>query len=204
MTEEQVKAYEELKNTLTNPPFLLMPDCKLPFKLYIDACGEGLGALLDQTQIINDKPVEGSICLISRQIKPTEESYGASQMEFLCLVWALEKLHHYLDGTVFNVITNCNFVKSLLNMKTPNRHMLRWKISIPEYRLNMTIVHKSGNIHKNADGISRWALGNTPKNPAWAPQEEHHIEGIFVTDIGTEFFNKVEESYKMDKNCNIV
>ncbi|MBW0579993.1 hypothetical protein O181_119708, partial [Austropuccinia psidii MF-1] len=59
MTEERVKAYEELKNSLTNAPFLLMPDWKLPFKLYIDACGEGLGAALHQTQIINDKPVEG-------------------------------------------------------------------------------------------------------------------------------------------------
>ncbi|MBW0509816.1 hypothetical protein O181_049531 [Austropuccinia psidii MF-1] len=89
MTEERFKAYEELNNALTNSPFLLMPDWKLPFKHYIDACGEGLGAALHQTQIIIDKPVEGPICFISRQIKPTEARYGASQMECLCLVWAL-------------------------------------------------------------------------------------------------------------------
>ncbi|MBW0549047.1 hypothetical protein O181_088762 [Austropuccinia psidii MF-1] len=68
----------------------------------------------------------------------------------------------------------------------------------------MTIVYKSGNIHKNADGLSRWALPNTAENPTWVPQEEHHIEGICVTDISTEFFNKVEESYKRDKNCHIL
>ncbi|MBW0517365.1 hypothetical protein O181_057080 [Austropuccinia psidii MF-1] len=56
MTKERVKAYEKLENSLTYAPFLLMPDWKLPFKLYIDACGEGLGAALHQTQIINDKP----------------------------------------------------------------------------------------------------------------------------------------------------
>ncbi|MBW0508954.1 hypothetical protein O181_048669 [Austropuccinia psidii MF-1] len=78
MTEERVKAYEELKNTLTDSPFLLIPDCKVPFKLYIDACGEGLGAALHQRQIINDKHVEGLICFISRQIKPTGERYGES------------------------------------------------------------------------------------------------------------------------------
>ncbi|MBW0529522.1 hypothetical protein O181_069237 [Austropuccinia psidii MF-1] len=173
-------------------------------KLYIDACGEGLGSALHQKKIINDKPVERAICFISRQIKPTEARYGASQMECLSLVWALEKLHYYLDGTVFDVITDCNAVKSLLNMKTPNRHMLRWQISIQEYRGNMTIFHKSGNINKNADGLRRWALANTPDNPAWVPQEEHHIEGICVTDIGTEFFNQVKESYKIDKNCHIL
>ncbi|MBW0498402.1 hypothetical protein O181_038117 [Austropuccinia psidii MF-1] len=68
----------------------------------------------------------------------------------------------------------------------------------------MTIAHKSGNIHKNEDGLSRWALVNTPENPAWVPQEDHHIEGICVTDIGTEFFNQVKESYKMDRNCHIL
>ncbi|MBW0589434.1 hypothetical protein O181_129149 [Austropuccinia psidii MF-1] len=81
--------------------------------------------------------------------------------------------------------------------------MLRWQISIQKYRGNMTIGHKSSNIHKNADGLSRWVLANTPENPAWVPQREHHIEGICATDIGTEFFNQVKESYKMDKNCHI-
>ncbi|MBW0538406.1 hypothetical protein O181_078121 [Austropuccinia psidii MF-1] len=125
-------------------------------------------------------------------------------MQFLCLVWALDKLHYYLDGTVFAVITDCNAVKSLLIVKTPNRHVLIWQIAIQEYRGNMTIAHKSGNIHKNADGLSRWSLENTPENPAWVPHEEHHIEGICVTDIGTEFFNKVKESYEMERTFHIL
>ncbi|MBW0508995.1 hypothetical protein O181_048710 [Austropuccinia psidii MF-1] len=89
-------------------------------------------------------------------------------------------------------------------MKTPNRYMLRWQIAIQENRGNMTIAHKYGNIHKNADGLSRWALANTHEDPAWVLQEDHHIEGICVTDIGTEFFNQVKESYKMDKNFHIL
>ncbi|MBW0512005.1 hypothetical protein O181_051720 [Austropuccinia psidii MF-1] len=204
MTEKRVKAYGKLKLTLTHAPFLLIQDRKLPFKLYIDACGEGLGAALHQTQIMNYKPVEGPICFISRQIKQIEAIYGASKIECLFLVWALEKLHHYFDGKVFYVIADCNAVKSILNMRTPTRHMLRWQIAIQEYRANMTIVHKSRNIHKNSNGLSRWALANTPENSAWVPQEEHHIEGICITDIGTEFFNHFKESYKMDKNCHTV
>ncbi|MBW0544289.1 hypothetical protein O181_084004 [Austropuccinia psidii MF-1] len=125
-------------------------------------------------------------------------------MECVLIVWALEELHYYLDGTVFDVITDCNSVKSLLNMKTPYRHILRCQIAIQEYRGNMTIFHKYGNIIKNSDGLSRWALENTPKSPEWVPQEEHHIEGICVTDIGTEFFNQAKESYKMDKKFHIL
>ncbi|MBW0500168.1 hypothetical protein O181_039883 [Austropuccinia psidii MF-1] len=68
----------------------------------------------------------------------------------------------------------------------------------------MTIVHKYINIDKNSDGLSRWALDNTPENPAWVPQEEHHIEGIYLTDLGTEFFKKVKGIYHMSKNCHIL
>ncbi|MBW0497300.1 hypothetical protein O181_037015 [Austropuccinia psidii MF-1] len=73
MTQKRIKAYEKIRYALTNAPLLLMPDWKLPFKLYIDACGEGLGAALHQVQIFNDKPYEGPMCFISRQIQPTEE-----------------------------------------------------------------------------------------------------------------------------------
>ncbi|MBW0579224.1 hypothetical protein O181_118939 [Austropuccinia psidii MF-1] len=117
MTRERTQAYEKIRSALTNAPLLQMPDWKLPFKLYIDGCGEGLGASLHQVQIINEKPYEGPIFFISRQIKPTGSRYGASQMECLCLVWALEKLHYYLDGSVFELITDCNAVKSLQTLK---------------------------------------------------------------------------------------
>ncbi|MBW0522353.1 hypothetical protein O181_062068 [Austropuccinia psidii MF-1] len=87
-------------------------------------------------------------------------------MECLCLVWAIDKSNYYLDGTVSEVITDSNAVKSLLNMKNPNRHMLRWQIAIQEYRGNMTIVHKAGKINNNADGLNRWASANTHDNPS--------------------------------------
>ncbi|MBW0581991.1 hypothetical protein O181_121706 [Austropuccinia psidii MF-1] len=61
MTVDRVKAFEYLREALTTAPLLQMPDFKLPFKLYIDASADGLGAALHQVQIINDKPVEGPI-----------------------------------------------------------------------------------------------------------------------------------------------
>ncbi|MBW0488266.1 hypothetical protein O181_027981 [Austropuccinia psidii MF-1] len=85
--------------------------------------------------------------------------------------------------------------------------MLRWQIAIKGYRGNMTIVHKAGNIHKNTDGLSRWALANTPDYPSYVPLEAEPqipIEGINITDIGTEFFEEVRESYKKDKTCHIL
>ncbi|MBW0479323.1 hypothetical protein O181_019038 [Austropuccinia psidii MF-1] len=107
-------------------------------------------------------------------------------MRCICLVWSLEKLHHYVDGNVFEVITDFDAVNLLLNMKTPKRHMLRWQIAMQEYGGNMTIVQKSGNICKNSDGSSIWALPNKSENPAYVPtsaEPQIPIEGINITDF---------------------
>ncbi|MBW0492129.1 hypothetical protein O181_031844 [Austropuccinia psidii MF-1] len=143
ITKERSDAYERIKHEITNAPVLILPDFELPFKLSIDAaCSQGLGAALHQRQIVYGEPREGVICYISRQLKDSEARYGATQTECLCLVWALEKLHYFLEGAVFEVYTGCTALKSLLNMKTTNRHMLRWKTAIQEYRGNMTIIYK--------------------------------------------------------------
>ncbi|MBW0509129.1 hypothetical protein O181_048844 [Austropuccinia psidii MF-1] len=97
ITMESRDAYERIKYELTNAPVLILPDFELPVKLYIDeACSQGLGAALHQRQTVDGEPREGVICYISRQLKNSEASYGATQTECLCLVWALEKLHCYL------------------------------------------------------------------------------------------------------------
>ncbi|MBW0494660.1 hypothetical protein O181_034375 [Austropuccinia psidii MF-1] len=207
ITVNSVKAFESLRQALTTAPLLLMPDFKLPFILYIDGSGDGMGAEIHQVQIINDKPVEGPICFILRKIKPTEARYGASQMGCLFLVWAFKRLTYFLEGCVFEVITDCTAVKSLLNMKTPNRHMHRWQIAIQEYRGNMTIVQKDGNIHKNEDGLRRWPLTNNIDNPAYVPEEaspQIPIEGISVSDLKTTFFEGVRSCYTQDRNCRVL
>ncbi|MBW0579102.1 hypothetical protein O181_118817, partial [Austropuccinia psidii MF-1] len=129
ITKKRRNAYERIKHELTNEPVLILPDFEVPFKLYIDAaCNQGLGAALHQRQIVDGEPREGVICYISRKLKHLEARYGATQTAFLCLVWALEKLHSYLEGAVFAVYADCTELTSLLNMKTTNRHMLRWPI----------------------------------------------------------------------------
>ncbi|MBW0575745.1 hypothetical protein O181_115460 [Austropuccinia psidii MF-1] len=65
-------------------------------------------------------------------------------------------------------------------MKTTNRHMLRWKIAIQEYRGNMTMIYKEGKIHTNADGFSRWPPHNVKRNPAYDPETAAKIAIHFM------------------------
>ncbi|MBW0460628.1 hypothetical protein O181_000343 [Austropuccinia psidii MF-1] len=148
-------------------------------KQYV-SCSQGLGPALHQRQIVDGEPREGVICYISRQLKDSEARYGAIQTECLCLVWALEKLHYYLESAVSEVYTHCTALKSLLKMKSTNRHLLRWQIAIQEYRGNMTIIYNEGKSHKNADGLSRWPLDNVKSNPSYDPEVSAQITIHFM------------------------
>ncbi|MBW0511982.1 hypothetical protein O181_051697 [Austropuccinia psidii MF-1] len=80
ITKERRDAYERIKYELTNAPVLILPDCELPFKLYIDeACSQGLGAALHQRQIVDGEPREGVICYISSKLKDSEARYRDTQ-----------------------------------------------------------------------------------------------------------------------------
>ncbi|MBW0551228.1 hypothetical protein O181_090943 [Austropuccinia psidii MF-1] len=85
--------------------------------------------------------------------------------------------------------------------------MLRWQIAIQEFRGNMTIVHKDGNIHKNADGLRILPLPNNIDSPSYVPEKaspQIPIEGISVTDLNTTFFEEVRNIYHKDENCSIL
>ncbi|MBW0566980.1 hypothetical protein O181_106695 [Austropuccinia psidii MF-1] len=72
-----------------------------------------------------------------------------------------------------------------------------------EYRGNMTIVHKDGNIHKNSYLLSIWPLPNDIKNPAYVPEEtfpQIPIEGISVTDLHTTFFEEIRNIHTQDND----
>ncbi|MBW0469340.1 hypothetical protein O181_009055 [Austropuccinia psidii MF-1] len=181
VTKERRDAYERIKNELTNSPVLILPEFKLPFKLYMDAaCSQGLGAALHQRQIVDGEPREQVIFYISRKLKDSEARYGATQTECICLVWALEQLHYYLEGAVFEVYKDCAALKSLPNMNTTNRYMLRWQIAIQEYRGNMTIIYKESKSHTNADGLRRRPLDNVKSNTAYDPEAAAKIPINFM------------------------
>jgi hypothetical protein len=201
-----MEAYSALQKALTSAPLLFHPDPSKPFLLYVNACIKGIGAALHQIQMVGDKEVEGLVCFISRQLKESKKNYGTSQLEGLCLVWALEKLYYYyyLNSCAFDFITDCIAMKSLLNMKSPRRHMMRWQIAIQEWRGSMRIVHREGAKHRNTDSLSRWELPNDHSNPAADFEEvkrEIPIMAISVSTLTEDFWSRVKRSYSSGHNA---
>jgi hypothetical protein len=46
----QIQAFDALKDKISSPPCLLMPDLNKPFVLHVDASGYAVGAVLQQDQ----------------------------------------------------------------------------------------------------------------------------------------------------------
>ncbi|MBW0586819.1 hypothetical protein O181_126534, partial [Austropuccinia psidii MF-1] len=168
---------------------------------------------LHQRQIIDGEPKEGVICYISRKLKDSEARYGATQTEFLCLVWALEKLHYYLEGAVFAVYTDCTSLKSSLNMKTTNRHMLRWPLdnvqsnpaNDPEVTAKIPIHFMEMDRRKNFK-FSEWASGHDTPDSGETNSEgtETPILGIGSSELHNDLFSAVMKTYSKNKQCVIL
>ena len=165
-TKEHDTAFTTAKEAMAAAATLYKPDWDKPFMLYTDASFQGLGAGLYQMFTHNGRECEVPLVFISRQLAKGELRYGATQLECLCVVWALEKLHFYLHGAQFTIVTDCDALKTLLTAKWVNRHMIRWQVGIQDYHGQFDIVHRAGISHANADGPSRNALPNTRDNPA--------------------------------------
>lgn len=172
-TERHSAAVQELKDALCEAIVLYMPDFEKPFVVYTDASDVGLAASLYQE---DDKGIERPIVFISRKLKDTETRYGASNLECLAVVVMLDKLHFYLDGAHFTVVTDCIAVRSLLTAKWTHRQLIRWQAAIQAFRGRMTIKHRAGMLNDNADGPSRAPLPNDRANPAADLDPDQSIE----------------------------
>ena len=148
-TDKQEKCFLELKKRLTEAPVLMYPDFDKPFKLYTDASGKALGAVLQQKGIDEKEHV---IAYASKSLTKAEQNYSTTELECLAVVWAIEKFHHYLMGEKFTVVTDHYALKWLRTQPIKGR-IGRWILKLQAY--DFEVEYKEGKRHSNADALSR-------------------------------------------------
>lgn len=149
-TDNQERAFKELIEKLVSAPILRLPNPSKPMKVYTDASGHALGAILAQV----DNEGREYVCQYeSRLLKGPEVHYGISEKECLGIVWAIRKFRPYLYGTKFQVITDHSALKWLMTIKDPTGKLARWSIYLQGY--DFEIIHRKGEAHLNVDILSR-------------------------------------------------
>ena len=157
--QESIAAFEQLKERLCSAEVLAAPDFERPFSLYCDASYQGYGAALHQVHDGKERPV----LYISRSLQAAEKNYAPTELECGCVVWALEKLSHYLDGSKVTVYTDGRALSWILDQKVhTNRKLARWATTLDHFRENLAIIHRPGRSNGNADGLSRLVPDPSP------------------------------------------
>ena len=148
-TEKQQKAFDFLKAQLVKKPILSYPDFELPFIIYTDASGSGLGAVLSQRQKDkkDGKEKEFVISYASRSLSEVESRYPITDKECLAVVWAIRYFKAYLN-LPFKVVTDHSALKTLQTQKIPDGRRAKWIMELQS--MDFEITHRSGKSNKNA------------------------------------------------------
>ncbi|GFX02139.1 retrovirus-related Pol polyprotein from transposon 297 [Trichonephila clavipes] len=154
-TTECENAFRELKGKLIDKPVLYAPNFEREFILQTDASNAGMGAVFTQ---LTEQGEEHPILYLSKKFSEVEKRYCTTEKECASIVFAIKRLHYYLDGNSFLVMTDHNPLVWLNRNVSSNPRLMRWALALQPY--NFRIVHRSGKSHKNADSLSRSVIDN--------------------------------------------
>lgn len=144
------EALNAIKSHLVTAPILSCPNFDIPFSIQTDASDYGLGAVLTQMTEEGEKV----ICYLSRSLTKTERRFSVTEKECLAVLFAVEKLRPYIEGTKFTVITDHYSLKWLYSIKDPIGRIARWAVRLQQY--DFEIIHRKGKDHVVPDALSRF------------------------------------------------
>jgi hypothetical protein len=155
-TEICQSAIVQLIDAITSEPVLATPRFDRPFIVSTDAANtEGLGAVLKQ---LDNDGRERVIAYYGRRLNKHERHYTVTEIELLAAVEAIKNWRPYLWGRKFKLVIDHSALRWLHTMRDtmeggPASRLMRWILRLQEY--DFQVEHKPGQLHKDADGVSR-------------------------------------------------
>ena len=149
---EHDQSFNTIKELLTSAEIMAYFDSSKETELLTDASPSGLSAILIQhTPGKEDRRV---VAYASRALTAVERRYSQTEREALAIVWAVERLHLYLFGSHFKLLTDCKPVELILNnpKSKPPARIERWNLRLQGY--DFEVVHTKGSDNPS-DYLSR-------------------------------------------------
>ena len=173
--EAAQQAFEELKNAMVQAPVLGMPNFEKEFTVETDACGNGIGAVLQQ----DGHP----LAYLSKSLSPKHQVLSTYEKEFLAVILALERWKGYLMDRHFKIKTDHFSLKYLLDQRLTTPFQAKWLPKLLGY--DYEIAYKKGSENIVADALSRREV-------------QGQLYALVATNVNTELLKKIEESWVND------
>ncbi|CAF4407179.1 unnamed protein product [Rotaria sp. Silwood2] len=174
LTNEEVKAFEQLKNFLTTDLVLRLPNNRFPFKVQTDASDEEIGAVLFQIYLDGDRP----IAYLSKKFTQAQRKWSPMEQECYAFICALDKWHNYLSGIKFTWETDHKALTQLNQKAQINKRCERWRLKILEYDFKVKYI--PGLTNSMPDYLSRSPVDDAEEDPDEIP---HLISKSTQTDV---------------------
>lgn len=149
-SEEASASFEKLKSALISPPILAQPNFNKKFYLQCDASNLGIGAVLFQK---DEENREQPLYFYSSKLTTAEKNYSVTERECLAVIKAIKKFRPYIEGYHFDIITDHNSLKWLMNTKDLSGRLARWSLKLQPF--TFTIYHRKGSLNIVPDCLSR-------------------------------------------------
>ncbi len=195
--EAEQKAFDGVKEALTNAPVLALPNVQAPFQVITDASLHGTGAVLMQ----DGRPVAYQ----SSKFSSAERNYTTTEQEMLGVINALKEWRCYLEGPPITLVTDHNpntYLEKQRDLSRLSRRQVRWL----EYlsRFHHTWEYRPGRTNV-ADPISRIhaALARVAASTT-APYKSDLPTLIQASYISDQWLNdpQVRERYSIDRDID--
>ena len=167
-TEKERESFEQVKQMVTSDTVMAYFDGTKQTELTTDASPWGLSAILSQkTPGTDDRRI---VAYVSRSLSATEQKYSQTEKEALAIVWAIKRLHIYLFGGHFTLVTDCKPLQFIFeNRKSKaSARIERWNMLLQEY--DFSVGHIKG--EKNpSDYLSRHPSQNVTEDEVQVAEE---------------------------------
>lgn len=167
-TSRHAQSFDAVKAALTSETVMAYFDKTKETELITDASPSGLSAIL--TQKVPGSDERHVVAYVSRALSDVERRYSQTEREALAIVWAIERLHIYLYGGHFKLITDCKPVELILtNPKSrPPARIERWNLRLQDYDFEVSYT-------KGIDNPSDFLSRHLPVNDH---TEDKHFQTI--------------------------
>jgi hypothetical protein len=169
-TDEEQKAFDEIKNHISAESLLTYPNFDIPFDVYTDASDRQLGAVILQ----EGKP----IAHFSRTLNPAQRNYTVTDKETLSIVELLKEYRNILYGHKIRVYTDH---KNITQPNIASQRIMRWRTIMEEFAIEL--IYVKGSHNEAADALSRLpritaAEETTEESAAFELEESFNIDAL--------------------------
>ena len=155
--EAEKKSFEVLKEAVTSATTLGFYDLNAKkIRVIADASPVGLGVVL----VPEEEDRYRVLAYANRSLSDVECQYSQTEKEALALVWACEKLHPYIYGIDFELVTDHKLLQTIFSPRSkPCARIEHWVLWMQPYAFKVGYAPGRQNI---ADPLSRLMADESP------------------------------------------